>query len=247
MTTPVGDGTKPGRGTRRLIPKRRFSTDDSGSGSEGVARRGEITRWYRSIHEQEEELLRKRRKAEWILVSPATCYEIETADSVYIGYSAEKPTTMMVMGLQVKVVPWMPDGLLVVTDTFEDEPLIDPIASWETLMGKGLWGKMPTSKREWERTLSWSPDWKLGTATSSGTSIEDYSFTYDTTTLTDKTITVSTGESSLGTTLYFGHAKTEEEGKSAVDEPIYEISEKVDPRSIYGKALAKAKKESKAK
>lgn len=236
-----------------MIPKRRFSTDDSGSGSEGVARRGEITRWYRSIHEQEEELLRKRRKAEWILVSPATCYEIETADSVYIGYSAEKPTTMMVMGLQVKVVPWMPDGLLVVTDTFEDEPLIDPIASWETLMAKGLWGKAPTSKREWERTLSWSPDWKLGTATSSGTSIEDYSFTFDTaTTSADKTYTARKDKSgditvSEGTTLYFGHAKAEEEGKSAVDEPIYEISEKVDPRSIYGKALAKAKKESKAK
>jgi len=227
MTTPGGVGTRTGTGTRRSIRSKKSSTDSSVSGCPPKETCISPSDIYRSILEQQRELSYRKKNPGWILMSPRTGYELrsESTDWVYFGKTG-KEEAIMVMGIPLRTVDWMPDGIVVVTDTFMEDPRPEWIKGTFTSSMSGA------SKVYDEMTKWWKP-------------LSDYKVTFDDTPLTG-TFT-STGE-----TLYFGHATTsgaatpESQSPEEWSDPVEE-SQEPDPDSIYGRSLAKVRAESKGK
>lgn len=194
--------------------------------------------------EQDRELKYARKKAAWILMHPATQYEIqsEAIDSIliYTGTDGGKPA-LMIAGIPVKSVSWLPEGIVIVTDQYEEPASLSFKSFYDSYL----------------------------TATSSGTSI-DFSgikgLSYSFVPLADSTTTTVipdsikfdpspsfkiTGEFKASD-LYWKpfsvgpgipskeKVHTYEENPSAWDDPIIEGAP--DPKSLYGKALARAKR-----
>ena len=203
--------------------------------------------------EQDRELKYGLKKAAWILMSPKTQYDIQSDPAgdvlMYMRTEAGTPD-LMIAGIPVKAVTWMPDDIVVVTPTYEDDPAVFFKEAWLDELWKGAKGSsvgessLSDAVKEYKIRYDSTP-W---TATTSGTG----SFLSDlgtiTTSTTDALRITGDFKASTGFTLYASHPKepsssrayTYEENPSAWDEPIVEYDP--DPKSIYGKALARAKR-----
>jgi hypothetical protein len=121
-----GAGIETATDTYRSTRSRKSSTVSSASGRE--LKDLSIDRIYASIADQQRELTYYRKKPAWVLMSPRTGYELqsETRDWVYLG-TPDPPGSMpmiMIMGIPLRTEAWMPDGIVVVTDTYEDVPSV---------------------------------------------------------------------------------------------------------------------------
>ena len=160
-------------------------------------------------------------------MSPRTGYELQSTskDWVYFGDVGGK-AAVMVMGIPIRTVDWIPDGIVVVTDTFMEDPRPEYFKGVKFASGSY------TSKVYDEMTKWWKP-------------LSDYKVTFDESSLYTGTAT------STGGTLYFGPttsgaATPEVQSPEEWSDPVGE-SQEPDPDSIYGKALAKVRAESKGK
>jgi hypothetical protein len=253
ILTHGGGGTRRGRDMSRSTVTKKSSTASSDSGS--VMKALSIDTIYRSIKEQERDLHYRRKNPGWVLMSPKTQYELQSMDDfassvlVYMGAEKGKPA-LMITGIPVKAVTWMPDGIVVVTDTFMEDSLSPKFfkEAWLDELWKGVGGPVikgggsvvPESWKDLTIKYDTSPSIYSTTSTSSGSDLR-WTTTFDPVKITGDF------KASTGFTLYDSHpvepssavTHTYEENPSAWDVPI--VEGEPDPDSIYGKALARAK------
>lgn len=165
----------------------------------------------KGIHEQIIDVgLRGRSKPRFILVSHRTMFDLHRSSSIAFATGSET-----LFGVPIKIATWMPDGIAVVTDTYDDL-----VSEWMRSPDP-TWG-------EWD--LTWG-EWDLSSlAVSSGESVTlalGDSFTYSTGTTT--TAPIMAGKAG---TLYFGPPKEAPKESETPTAP--------DPTTIFGQAMIRA-------
>jgi hypothetical protein len=233
-----GAGIETATDTYRSTRSRKSSTVSSASGRE--LKDLSIDRIYASIADQQRELTYYRKKPAWVLMSPRTGYELqsETRDWVYLGTPdppGSKPM-IMIMGIPLRTEAWMPDGIVVVTDTYEDVPLVrwsGMSYDWSDILPKGDPKSTKVVSELWKSYIT-------------DTSAPSTSFYFDTTKASTTTTIDTTSAMDItwwtDGTIIFDKATV----SGAVIEPeswaeVIEESQEPDPESIYGKALARAR------
>jgi len=179
-------------------------------------------------------------------MSPRTSYDIQavSSDFVYLG-TPSTPGAMpilMVMGIAVKEVTWLPDGIAVVTDTFEDDlprwkDWFVPVSKWTT--GTSTTPLTTTGVSDWRETVEDLSPYKryfdtgsVFSTTAVASGVGDTTFTWK----PDGTYK-----------LMLAHEKVPAKAKiHEWDDPVTE-SQEPDPESIYGRALARARAETSKK
>jgi hypothetical protein len=249
--TPGGGGTATDTATSRSTRRRKSSTASSGSGSE---RKGlSIDAAYRSILDQDHELKYARREPRWVLANPATVSELTAmagSETILVYMTDVKGTgpALVFMGIPIKSVPWMPEGIFVVTDTYLDVPS----RSWADYAAAGYFdsSKFAVDPTKITGSFTAAKDYKISfdssTLYDSYTTVDPKWFTFEGKSFTFSPATSSgIGGASEPVTMFDAHDDEQPEEGTWTD--CITESQDPDPDSIYGKALARAREPYKTK
>lgn len=244
MTTRSGGGIATGMDTLRSTRSKKSSTVSSASGSAAKGISTDVL--LRSIHEQDYELRKAYLKPAWVLMSPWTQYEIQKIDSilVYMGSSSDKgilpgSPALMITGIPVMTLPWMPDGIVVVTDRYDADPLMPDLSKlfWKYTTSPIISTTSTTSTADYYKlSYDYLRGGSIGFDTAAGSGAT-YKSSADFTVSFDPDLKISTAPSKFSLSDF---DKPSEQIKHEWSDPVFESSEP-DPDSIYGKALARAR------